>query len=446
MPGLTLTGFETQTIADVRDLINTRWREAFGASMDVSDRSPDGQEIGIVSERFALVWEVLEAIVASQDPRAAVGAALDALCALTGTVREPATFSAVTLTLTGTPTVVVPTDSLVSTESTEQQFTTLEDGEIEVADAWTDTTPYVVGDRVTNAGNVYLCITAGTSAGSGGPDTDEDDITDNTVHWRFLGEGTGYVDVTARATVTGPVVAVSGDIMVRDSVVGGWDGVINILDATVGRDQMTDAELRALRELELGRPGTSPKDAIRAALLDVAGVTSVTVFMNVSDVTDDDGVPPHAIEALVQGGDDQDIWDALLANVAAGIRTHGTEEGTAVDSEGQSQDMAFSRPEEIDIYVDVTLTYDANLYPEDGDDQVKAAIAAFGNTLENGRDVVSSALLSRVFSVAGVLDVELPLIDDAPGPSTSTTIPISLRQKAVYDTSRIDVTSSPAVP
>jgi len=53
---------------------------------------------------------------------------------------------------------------------------------------WRINTAYVVGDLVSNnVGKVYVCITAGTSAGSGGPTGLTADITDNTVHWRWYG-------------------------------------------------------------------------------------------------------------------------------------------------------------------------------------------------------------------------------------------------------------------
>lgn len=52
--------------------------------------------------------------------------------------------------------------------------------------AWAISTAYTLGQIRTNGGNVYECITAGTSAGSGGPTTTASDITDGTVHWRYL--------------------------------------------------------------------------------------------------------------------------------------------------------------------------------------------------------------------------------------------------------------------
>lgn len=450
VPQLTSAGLEVATLADIRDQINSAWTQAFGASMDVSDASPDGQQIGIDAEIFALLNELLEAIVASQDPNKAVDAALDAICALTGTKRAGATFSRTTLTLTGTPTTPVTDGSLASTMSTGQQFTTAGAGTatIVAATPWAGSTAYVAGDRRTNASGVYLCTAPGTSASSGGPTgtTRGVNITDGGVTWRYLGPGTGYVDVAARATVTGPIVAVAGDIVSIDTPTGGWQGVVNILDATVGTNQMTNAELRARRELELSRPGTSTKNAIRTALLDVADVTSCTVFSNVGDVTDGNGIPPKSILAMVKGGTDQDIWDALLENVADGIRTFGTEIGTSTDSEGTPQTMAFSRVTEINVYVSVTLVVDPNNFPADGAAQIKTAITTNGNARDDGTDVTWSWVLAQVFTVIGVISVDMPLIGTAPSPTLSTTIAISLFQRAVFDTGRIDVSTSNGTP
>lgn len=58
---------------------------------------------------------------------------------------------------------------------------------------WAASTAYVVGDIVNNdSGKVYECITAGTSAGSGGPTGVEQSITDNTVVWKYLSTTTTY--------------------------------------------------------------------------------------------------------------------------------------------------------------------------------------------------------------------------------------------------------------
>lgn len=56
--------------------------------------------------------------------------------------------------------------------------------------AWVLSTVYAAGALVTNdTGKLYTCITAGTSAGSGGPTGTAADITDGSVHWMYAGAG-----------------------------------------------------------------------------------------------------------------------------------------------------------------------------------------------------------------------------------------------------------------
>jgi hypothetical protein len=51
---------------------------------------------------------------------------------------------------------------------------------------WAISTAYTVGNRVYNGSSVFECITAGTSAGSGGPTGTSSSITDNTAVWKYV--------------------------------------------------------------------------------------------------------------------------------------------------------------------------------------------------------------------------------------------------------------------
>lgn len=503
--GLTFDGFVSKTLDIIREDLNAALRDAFGNSIDLGDRSIFGQLVGIIAERMAQLWELAEAVNASQDADKATGTALDALSTLTGTFRPAASYSAVTLTLTGTPTTVVPLGSKASTLSTGKAFATDSNATITAASAWAGTTVYTVGARATNASRMYQCTTAGTSAGAGGPTTTATSITDGSVVWTYLGEGTGVIDVSATATETGAIEAFARDITVITTAVGGWSSVINLLDADTGRDVASDLELRLLREAELGGLGSTTVDALRAKLLQVADVETVTIFQNVSDVTDVDGMPPHSVEALVRGpavptaAFDQSIFNLLLANVAAGIPTYGSVIGSAADSEGTSHVVKFSRPTEIPIYVYLGVVKDALTYPSSGDQLIKEAIVTWGDTLPSGKDVVATGVSAQAFDVEGVLEVSYIGISTAAiatpttwapttaystgntvvnagrmykctaggtsagsgGPSTTAasitdgtvtwtylgaTIAVSLRQLAVYDTTRITVSSSNGTP
>lgn len=448
--GLTATGFLPKTLEIIRDEINGALTDYFGPSLDL-ENGILARIVGIVAERLAELWELAEAVNSAQDPDKAAAAALDALCLLTGTFRLAAAYSEVALTLTGTPTTVVPAASRASTSTTGAKFITKASATITAAAAWVASTGYAAGNRRTNASRVYQCITAGTSAGSGGPTTTSTDITDGTAHWRYLGEGTGVIDADAQSVDTGAIVAVSGDITVIETPVGGWSSVANLLDADLGYAEQGDESLRLTREEELSQAGTSTADAIRAALLELDDTSSVTIFENTSDV-EVDGMPPHSVEALVRGGEDEDIAQTLLDQIAAGIGSHGNTSADATSSEGVTTEMFFSRPVEINIGVDVILTKDPATYPADGDDQVKAAIVAFGDAQRCGKNAVASSVLAQAFKVAGVLDVTTCEISSAaapsapPAPTTSATIAIAPRELAVFDTSWITVTTSDGTP
>lgn len=436
--GLTEDGFVTKTAEIIRDAINARIRARFGTSLDLSDEDPLGFFVGIVSLELAENWEVNEAINAARTREGATGPALDDVGLIIGSFRPEDRASIATLTLTGVPTTVVAAISRSETVSTGAVFAHDSEVTIAAATAWANTTAYVVNDRRTNGGNVYLCITAGTSAGSGGPTTTSADITDGTVHWRYLGEGTGYVDVESTCSVAGATVALSGDIAQITTPVSGWQGVVNILDATVGELEASDEEFRLIQEIDLATPGSSTVDAIREALLNLDDVTSVKIFVNNEDVEDVDGVPAHAIEALVQGGTNQDIWDALLANVAAGIETYGNEPGTATDSTGTVHDTAFSRPEEIDIYVELDVYFPTGEAPADAAAQVQTAIVTYGDAQDVGRNPNVASIIRAAMGVEGVFDV-LNVAVDFVDPPVDTSVTVGTRQIAVYDSSRITV-------
>ncbi|MBA3841169.1 MAG: hypothetical protein H0X39_00860 [Actinobacteria bacterium] len=455
--GLTASGLVVKTTDLVRQDINALLIAKFGPSFDVSDSSPDGAIAGIFAERMGQMWDLVQQVAASQDPDQATGASLDALCLLTGTFRTPARSSAVTLTLTGTAGTGVTGGSRAATLSTGQLFQTTASTILGALAAWSGSTVNAIGTRVTNAGNVYQVTVAGTSAASGGPTfsplaTGSTTGTDGTVTWRYLGGGAAAVDVLATSVNTGAVGGVAGDISVINTPVGGWAGVSNVLDAVLGNDVQSDASLRVARIAQLSAPGTGTANAVRAAVLQVAGVTSCTVFVNNTDFANVDGMPPHSVEVLALGGADADIANALYAQIAAGIAYQGTTTVVINDSQGVAQPIKFSRPSQVPIYVTINVVKDPIFYPANGDAQVALAIATYGSLQLVGKDAVAASVAAQAFKVTGVLDVprsgslQGALIGIAASPTSDATIVITSRQQAVWDTSRVVVNSSNGTP
>lgn len=400
--GLLPEGFVPATAPEVRAEIEAEVRAAWGASIPLGDDTFDGFLIGIVSERLGLLWEIGEISFSSMDRDAASGARLRSLGALTGTFELVELPSTVIETLTGDPGFVVPEGTIIATASTDVRFETATNTTLVALPSWA-AIAYAVGDRVTNVSRCYQCITAGTSAAAGPTGTSADYTDGGGVHWKYLGEGTAATDVVMTSLETGAIEALADDLTSIETPVGGLSSARNLADAEIGRDKQTDEEFRLLVEAELAQPGTGTPDAIRAAMLEVAGVINAHVFFNSTEVTDVNGLPPHSTEILVQGGTDQAIADAIWANVPIGITTIGSVTAFVIDSEGVSQTVKFSRPTSYNIYIVVILVKEATEYA--GDAAVKTAIVTWGDEQKVGKDVVASAIAAQAFAVAGVLDV-----------------------------------------
>jgi hypothetical protein len=451
-----------------------------------------GQLVALVVDVASSLWELQQAADAARDPGQAGGAAQNVLCSLTGILRHPSAFSGTTATCTGTPATVLPIGRVATVEGTGTRFRSLAAATIVAVDAWVLLTAYIVGDRITVGGKVYVCKTAGTTAATAAAFTaplDVTDITDGSAHWTLIGTGTGAVDVEFAAEESGPVTALARTLSSIATPVGGWSSVINLADASVGADQETDSALRLRREEELFAPGTGTADAIRAAILAVnqgstdplhKPVISCRVLHNDTDVVDGNGLEPHSVEVLAHYANnenssasattEQDIADAIFANVAAGIRTvaHSTSPvvATVVDSEGNAQQVRWSKPSQRQVYIVCTVYYDASKWPAGTTAAtvklyVASALLTYGASLPIGQSLRSTELINAIFSgpaaisgtealialatsppVPGVLDVAPCYLGTAPAPATTVTIVADLREHLLVESARITVTDA----
>ena len=198
----------------------------------------------------------------------------------------------------------------------------------------------------------------------------------------------------------------------------GIEEVINPSQTGGGKNSETDDELRerAKRELSEGMRGTSR--AIRNQLLKMEDVNSVSLFINDTESTDADGIPPHHTECVVEGGLDQEVGQTIFDTKGAGDGTHGGARGSPVTVEaeignGQTHPVSFSRPNVVQIYIDIELKTNAEYQ---GDEKVKDSIVNYiggttttGNTtggdLRTGDDVIYSKIIYRIMKISGIEDV-----------------------------------------
>ena len=456
--GVTSTGFVKPTLQEIKTELESAWKDAFGNETDVSAASPDGQIIGILADRLEEIWAVAENVYLSQYPDSASGAALIDVCAITGTVPNEATNSTVTATATGTAGTVLSVGRIFQVQNSGARFVTTEAATLAALTAWATSQTWAVGDRRSANGNSYICTTGGAGATVGtGPSGTGSAISDGSAVWKYLGSGTAAADVACESEDTGPKVANAGTLNVIVTAVAGLSSVTNLLDAELGEDLETDAELRDRRAEELRLGGNSSLEAIRQDILALDDVDDAIVYENTTDSTDGSSRPPHSFECVVLGtalANDiaQVIWDGK----PAGIATYGGTSGTATDSLGGSRTVNFSFATEKLAWITYAVTKKSTATMTNAEIQaaVKAAVVAWAE--ETGRfglgtDLVTAkldaaiwadeALEAQIEDVTAVTTV-LKATTPSGGEYTTANKTIGANEIARFDTSRITVSVS----
>jgi uncharacterized phage protein gp47/JayE len=249
----------------------------------------------------------------------------------------------------------------------------------------------------------------------------------------------GYGDFTA--TDKGDIPIAAGTLINIQTPIGGWVSVYNYSPGLTGRNLEIDDELRIRRERSLKLAGSGTIDAIRARVLNVAGVTATSVVENITNATVD-GIPAHGFETLVLGGTDQLIANAIWSCKPAGIPTYGNIHITVIDAADKTQMVNFSRPVKLYIYANIALTKDVSLYPVNGDALIKAGIVNQIMSLEVGEDVVYQSLYQSIYNVPGitaaVIQIGGSLVEILPTLSSANVV-VGTAQVAVSDIAKITV-------
>lgn len=505
--GVTPEGFNRKRLEDIKTEIEQELRAKLGQNINLLPESVFGQIVGVQADREASVWELAESVYFSYYPSTSEGVQLDRVASINGVIRKTPTASLIDAPnqlLFGTPGTLVPQGRVISVLNTPtSRFFTLTDvtlvvgadevqtltlsstptsggftlnipstaGLLPVAVVFSDTAVSLqskVDTALTTAGFAAGTVTIAGDIASGGPVTltfsgdDETgfgkrDVALVTITSNTLSDGAAVTVVPTETTpgvpqgtvgvqaeTTGAVVAPAGSLSVIETAVGGWDATVNILDAEVGQGVEEDPEFRLRREEQVAVAGAATRDAIIADVGAVEGVTAVVVFSNRDAITDLDGRPPHSVDIVAQGGDEDAIAEAIFGTVGDGIGMVGDITKVVKDSQNIDNTVKFSRPTEVDIWVEVDIVQALTGYPVDGDDQVKAAIVAYGQSLNVGQDVTvhgsDPSLECSIKDIPGVADVTFR-VGKAVSPTTDDAIDIEPRELAIFDTSRITVSS-----
>lgn len=204
----------------------------------------------------------------------------------------------------------------------------------------------------------------------------------------------------------------------------------------LGEEREDDEQLRerAFNSTSIG--GSATVNAIKTELQRVEGVQALTLNRNRTENVKD-GLPPHSFEAIVYGGTDEDIGQAIFNT--ASIDSHdvgginGTEATHSIVSDvtNDTEVISWSRPNRIDVSLELNLVVDDTYV---GEAEIRSIIANYiGGTdvdgsfvagLDVGEDIYQAVLKRKVVNPdkTGVWEVDTLSIDrDGDGTDDSET-------------------------
>ncbi|MXF49443.1 hypothetical protein GR294_23395 [Raoultella sp. Lac2] len=335
---VTAEGISAPDYQTVLATITGYFQQIYGSDAYIDPDSKDGQMVALVALAIHDANNTAIAVYNSFSPSTGIGAGLSSNVKINGITRRAATNSTVDLLLTGT-----------------------------------------VGTAITN-----------------GSVRDANRVVWNLPATVVIGSD-GTVVATATCANPGAVAAVAGSVNAINTPTRGWASVTNPLAATVGVPAEKDAELRARQSQSVALPSLTPFEAVDGAIANIDGVTRHKLYENDTDNPDANGLPPHSIAAIVEGGDATKIANSLRGVKGQGVTPFGSTVIIVPDKYGSPHPVGFSRPVNVPVFVKITIS-PLTGYTSQVGDEIKSAVAAYINSLSIG----ASVLLSRVYSPANL--------------------------------------------
>jgi Uncharacterized homolog of phage Mu protein gp47 len=346
-PYIDETGLHIPTYQDILDDLIQQTKNIYGQDIYLGTDSQDYQYISIFALKNNDTLQTIQLAYNSRGPGTAIGTGLDGLVKLNGIKRRVATYSTAVITLNGTAGTVISNG--------------------------------VMKDKNGYYWTLPAIVTIGTD---------------------------GTVDATVTCQTSGPIVASPGEINIIATPTYGWTSAANTLAATPGTAVETDSQLKSRQAISTAQPSLTVLEGTKGAIAAVSKVTRYKVYENDSDTVDSNGLPAHSITALVEGGSDVDVAQAIFNKKAPGCYTNGTTTVNITDTFGDVTPIKFYRPTYVDIDVVVNVKQLTG-YTSAMSTAIQAAIAAFLNAMAMG---VNGIPVNNFYSPAlSVQDLSSPV-------------------------------------
>ena len=191
------------------------------------------------------------------------------------------------------------------------------------------------------------------------------------------------------------------------SPVSNIETVVNIEVGISGLQRATDADYRLQLQTELNTSESNTVAGIKSTLSALIGVTFVGLIENKTNATVD-GRPPFSYEVFVEGGDDDELAQAIYDTHPPGISVVTTDLapriGTYTDVNGTVSMLSFSNVQEKNVYVDISGTKNSS-YPANGDTLLTEAVTDYINSRAIGETLYKHNIYTPANTIPGIVSM-----------------------------------------
>lgn len=304
---VTATGISVQTNAELVTGLTTGFQGIYGSDINVDQNSPDGQMIGIFAQAATDIRELAVQIYNNFDPDQAQGTVLDQRVAINNIQRQGGTFT------------IQPVDVTVSTtvslQGLDANFNSLTG------------TGYTIQD---NAGNQWILQNSVT-------------LTAGLHSINFRAAQIGLVEPVTNA-ITNQVTIVLGVVSVNNSAA----------PISVGQNQETDSQLRLRRAQSTAIASNGYLNGLLGTVLSLNGVIEASIYENNTGSTVN-GINPHGIWLIVDGGASSDIANAIYSKISYGANMTGSVSYNITTPSGAIFTALWDVPSAVRLYVKFTI-------------------------------------------------------------------------------------------
>lgn len=175
------------------------------------------------------------------------------------------------------------------------------------------------------------------------------------------------------------------------------------------------------------------------------------VLFNDEDFTDDNGIPPHSVRALIPESvskSSDEIAQAIWHCKAAGVKTDGNINGVAIGKNGKEYGVKYSMIGKLEFDANIKLhLYSEEEFPSDGIELLKKQIIGWATGTDGwkkaeyqiGTDVIPTRFYTPILTIPGIADAEISVKKTSASDFSSNIIPVGISEYAFINNLQIEI-------